>query len=194
MDTEHPQFAEQHVSYHRFVVSGATLVGPAVRNGLVSSALHDPGGSPPEVEILTGTHTGTVAVAVVEFDERPELRLLEYEAAAEFSVSRIGERAIRISDPELGPTDALAPLGRSDPCLRLRVCAVGRDTNYDGGGVHLEERYLLLAWPDVPGAHSILATDAVDERLAVVWRSPSEGAPPPRYAKQFPSVRPARPD
>ncbi|MGR6918073.1 hypothetical protein ACU635_27850 [[Actinomadura] parvosata] len=136
-----------HLSYHQIQIRPLDEPGPAYPkafgNGLVALDDEEPDGA----TILTGIAMGQVEMTVRLTEEAPSLDLDSWEEIVDISIeSTFGSLIL---------CGLLGDLPRNLPNLawkgpgfyRLRVHAIGRDTDVDGTAFTPTERYAVVSWP-----------------------------------------------
>jgi hypothetical protein len=138
-----------HVSYHMFIVSEdgqtPTFEGDLGSNGLVFPSRTDGG-----LFVWTGIHSGVVTVTAELLATSPPVEDAGWEEAVEVSLhapfGRVMVACLMDDFPEGLPV--LTPAGPGD--YRVRVHALGRDTDIDGTAFEPFEDYLVQVWPGAP--------------------------------------------
>lgn len=145
-----------HVSYHQFwLADDEPIPRPpfVVRNGLILAQRGT-------AVILTGIHTGHVAVSVEVRDSPPqEVDLQGWDEVAEVALEavsgRVRVRAMMVDSPDL-PVFTQAGPGH----YRVRVHARGRDTAIDLVAHEPVEDFLIVVWPGAPSPDVLLGPPA----------------------------------
>ncbi|MFI7230593.1 hypothetical protein ACIBO5_45925 [Nonomuraea angiospora] len=133
----------------------------AFPNGLI--ALDE---EPDGATILTGISMGLADVTVQLAGASPPLDLDSWDEVVEVSIeSTTGSLYVCGLDGDL-PKDLPNLATGGEGFYRLRVHAVGRDTNVDGTARTPTEHYLIISWPASPESEIVYKTsDAYGERV-----------------------------
>lgn len=137
-------------------------------NGLCGAA------APGELFLITGLHTGNVAVTVERHDAEPALDD-SWEDVVEASFTPV---SAEISLVEWAGQAAWS-LELDPIAYRVRYCATGMDEAHDADtrldGEPLLDRYLLQFWPRTPAPDRVVKQTS---QLAAYWHGFASGLPP----------------
>jgi hypothetical protein len=115
------------------------------------------------VTVLSGCHTGYLAVHVENHWRPPELDIDDWDEVAEFSVL-LKDEDLQVQTSMEGPPAAPLPvLARAPGIYRVRLQARGRDASLQAEDKRLQdgvvrEEHAVLAWPEEAGPLRILKT------------------------------------
>ncbi|MEU1789107.1 hypothetical protein ABZ553_25215 [Streptomyces sparsogenes] len=125
--------------------------------------------------VLTGIHTGRVAVRTQALDHAPPLEASSWEEIVEASV--YSPNGAMFVDPGY-VTEELPYLTAEGPgWYRLRVHASGRSHNPDGTDDEPVEQYLLTAWPQEWIEQAVLRSSSRIEDALAAHTSEPHGKP-----------------